>query len=353
MNGQISQIKNKSNLTPDLLSFLAGYSGRRVSLIEMERAVPGIVEYRLFADGVLQLMEEGILVPIRAHGMNGAQPALPNSYQVQKQRLKADFFEEIRQFQFSLHPLIQLDCYFKRSEALWKKEELWLGKLQGYLAINGLPEIEASIWERSYEIMGDEKWISECGGRSFLQRVGIFEKLKIVDLIEPLMFALNPRRIQEPCCYHLIVENKTTFDALAEILPETAFLTLIYGAGKCFLNSITQLESQLHMPDAQHVLFYFGDLDLEGITIWYLLNKRRPASLALPFYQALLGKKSNQGKINQRKDEKAYQEFCSCFSQGEQEIIQGLFAGQSYYPQEALTTQEVQDIGRTIWWKDI
>ena len=336
-----------------IINFLLKYTGHTISLVEIERVVPGRGEYRIFADAVQQLMEDGILVPIRARGSNQAQSALPNGYRVQKQRLKADFFEEIRNRQLLLHPLIQLDFYFKGMETLWRKEQQWLDKLQHYLSIDGLPVIEASIWERSYEIMGDEKWISESGGRSFLQRVGIFEKLKIVDLIEPLMFALNPRRIQDQRCYHLIVENKTTFDALAEILPETAFLTLIYGAGKCFLNSITQLESQLHMPDAQHVLFYFGDLDLEGIKIWYLLNKRRPASLALPFYQALLGKKSNQGKTNQRKDEKAYQEFCACFSQGEQQIIHSLFTSQSYYPQEALTAQEVQDIGRQIWWKDI
>lgn len=336
-----------------IIDFLSKYTGRTVSLVEIERVVPGRVEYQLFADAVQQLMEEGILVPIGARGTNQAQSALPNGYRVKKERLKADFFEEIRNRQLLLHPLIQLDFYFKGTKALWRKEEQWLDKMQDYLSIYGLPEIEASIWERSYEIMGDEKWISESGGRAFLQRMGIFEKLKIVDLIEPLMFALNPRRIQDARCYHLIVENKTTFDALAEVLPETAFLTLIYGAGKCFLNSITQLESQLHMPYAEHELFYFGDLDLEGIKIWYLLNKRRRASLALPFYRALLGKRCNQGKINQRKDEKAYQEFSACFSSEEQQAIQLIFKNQSYYPQEALTTQEVQDIGRTTWWKDI
>lgn len=349
----ISQIANKSNLTPVLRSFLGTCGGKTVDLMEMERVVPGWGEYEDFAEAVLQLVGEGVLVPIRARGTNLAQPALPNGYRVQRQRLQAEFFEEIRRRQLDIHPLIQLDCYFKGTEVLWRKEQPWLARLQEYLSVYGLPDSEASIWQRSYEIMGDEKWISEQGGRSFLQHVRIFEKLKIVDLMEPLMFALNPKRIQDSCCYHLIVENKTTFDALASVLPATEFLTLIYGAGKCFLNSITQLENQLHMPHVQHELLYFGDLDLEGITIWYLLNKRRPARLALPFYRMLLAKDFKQGKTNQRKDQKAYQEFCACFSQKEQGAIQDLFASLGYYPQEALTTEELQEIGRTTSWKDI
>lgn len=353
---------NKSNLTPlegldmmnkIILDYLATHSLQTISLMEIERLLPGRVEYGDFVCVMEQLVAEGVLMPIRARGTNQANPALPNGYRIKKHRLKADFFEEIRNRQLFLHPIIYIDGYFKGTEALWRQQQQWLDKLQDYLTKYGLPQIEASVWERSYEIMGDEKWISEGGGRSFLQHVGVFEKLKIVDLVEPLMFALNPKRIEDARCYHLIVENKTTFDALAEVLSETDFLTLIYGAGKCFLNSITQLEKQLHMLHVQHRLYYFGDLDLEGIKIWYVLNKRRQASLALPFYQALLAKDFHQGKGNQRKDSKAYEEFYACFSEADQQAIDNLFANQGYYPQEALSGRELQDIGRTACWKDI
>lgn len=336
-----------------ILNYLATHSLQTISLVEIERLLPGRVEYGGFVGVMEQLMAEGVLVPIRAHGTNQANPALPNGYRIKKHRLKADFFEAIRSRQLFLHPLIYIDGYFKETEDLWRLQQPWLDKLQDYLVTYGLPQIEVSVWQRSYEIMGDEKWISEGGGHAFLQRVRIFEKLKIVDLVEPLMFALNPRRVQDAVCYHLIVENKTTFDALAEVLPETDFLTLIYGAGKSFLNSITQLERQLHMPHVQHRIYYFGDVDLEGIKIWHVLNKRRQASLALPFYQALLGKKFYQGKGNQRKDSKAYEEFCGCFSAAEQQAIDHLFANHGYYPQEALSGRELQDIGRTTCWKDI
>lgn len=336
-----------------ILHFLSTYSLRTISLTNLEKVVPGTVAYEEFAGAILQLITDGVLVPIKAHGTNLANPPLPNGYRLQKQKLNADYFEQIRSYQFALHPLIHIDCYFNLKETVWRKERPWLETVQCYLKRNGLPQVEASIWQRSYEIMGDEKWISEGGGRAFLQRIGMFDQLKIIDLVEPLMFALNPARIDDPHCYHLIVENKTTFDILADILPDTIFLTLLYGAGKCFLNSITQLERQLHMPDAQHHLCYFGDLDLEGITIWYLLTKRRKSDLAMPFYRALLGKTYHQGKENQRKDNAAYQAFLSCFTESEQKQIQQLFANQGYYPQEALSAQELQAIGRGISWKDI
>lgn len=336
-----------------IVDYLLGCSLQTISLLEMERVLPGGAEYGELALMVERLMAEGALVPIRAHGMNQGSPPLPNGYRIKKHKLQVDFFEEIRSRQLGLHPLIDLDGYFKSSQVLWHGEQEWLDKLQEYLVIQGLPQGEASVWQRSYEILGDEKWISQGGGRAFLQRVRIFDKLKIVDLVEPLMFALNPQHIHDVVCYHLIVENKTTFDALVEVLPDTDFLTLIYGAGKCFLNSITQLERQLNMPGVQHRLYYFGDLDLEGIKIWHILNKRRQASLALPFYQALLRKQFYQGKENQCKDEKAYKEFCACFSEVEQQDIEDLFGRQGYYPQEALTMQELQDLGRTTCWKDI
>ena len=82
------------------------HAGRTLSLAEMERLVPGRVEYRFFASAVQQLMGAGILVPIKAQGTNQARPALPNGYRIKRQRLKADFFEGIRNRQLSLYLLV-------------------------------------------------------------------------------------------------------------------------------------------------------------------------------------------------------------------------------------------------------
>jgi len=140
-----------------MMDFLARYAGSTISLMVMERVVPGQTQYQAFAWAVQQLMAEGILVPIRSHGTNQAQPALLNGYRIKKQRLKADFFEEIRSRQLTVDSLLQMDCYFKGSEALWQKEKPWLDRLQAYLTTDGIPQIEASVWERSYEIMEKQR----------------------------------------------------------------------------------------------------------------------------------------------------------------------------------------------------
>ncbi|EIW20936.1 MULTISPECIES: Wadjet anti-phage system protein JetD domain-containing protein [Pelosinus] len=336
-----------------VLQFLQKYPRRTISLVEIENVIPGGIEYRDFAGSMKRLLADGVVVPIPSQGTNQAQPPLPIRYRIHKQKMQADFFERIRKRQLSLHPGINIEHYFKGSEAKWNREQVWLDQLDSYLKAFGLPKTETSVWERSYEIMGDEKWIRDGGGGAFLQQVGVYDKLQMMELAEPLRFALNPRRIQDAQCYHLIVENKTTYDALTDILPETDLLTLIYGAGKGFLNSITQLEKQLHLEGASHTLYYFGDLDFEGITIWHLLNQRRPASLALPFYRALLDKPFHQGKENQRKDIRAYEQFLQSFLAADQEKIRNLFAKQGYYPQEALSIQELQHMGRTAQWKSI
>ncbi|SMC33453.1 hypothetical protein SAMN04488500_101214 [Sporomusa malonica] len=333
--------------------FLKQYTRVTVTLAQLEQVSAGWQEYREFAGQVERLITDMVLTPIAACGTNQANPPLPLKYRVNKLRLCTELHERIREKQLVVHSLIQLEPYFKSDESLWRKEAAWIDMLHTYLSRCDLPLHETSVWERSYEIAGDEKWISEGGGYAFLQRVGLYGKLNIVDIAEPLMFALNPGRISDPICLHLIIENKTTFDILASNLPETDFLTMIYGAGKGFLSGIGNLEWQLHLTDRQHRLFYFGDLDQEGITIWYLLNSRRPARLALAFYQALLAKEFTKGKENQRQNDKAYASFLSYFPGNDQDKLRLLFAGAGYYPQEALAASELGEIARKTPWKSI
>lgn len=331
--------------------FLEKSSQKTVFLTELEKQMPGYISYQKFTRLMKKVIDDGLLIPFGQYESDSS--LLPNKFRINRRKLQADFWEEINKRQLSLPKEIDLGCYFKSSTNVWKKEQKWLDYLAAYLSQSGLPEKEASIWERSYEISGNEKWISRGGGKGFLKKVGIYDKLKIVEIAEPLMFALNPQRINDGICYHLIIENKTTFDALAGILPETDFLTLIYGAGKGFLNGINNLEKQLHLSDRQHKLYYFGDLDWEGITIWHILNKRRSTSLALPLYQALLRKNPATGKEQQRKDLTAYQHFLSCLPSEEQQLLVKLLDGGYCCPQEALSTEELQEIGRKTAWKDI
>jgi hypothetical protein len=109
-----------------------------------------------------------------------------------------------------------------------------------------------------------------------------------------LMFAVNPQGITNAVHRHLIVENKTTYQALLHALADVLFTTLIFGGGYRVTKSIELLPMQLPLKGASHEFYYFGDIDKEGISIWHLLNERvlayfgSSAILAFPFTEHVL-----------------------------------------------------------------
>ena len=147
-----------------------------------------------------------------------------------------------------------------------------------------------------------------------------------------------------------MVENKTAFHALLEYLPDTTFYSLIFGEGWKITGDIFMLDKQLGLQNQKHRIYYFGDLDYEGISIWHTLNMRYPALPALPFYRALLSQPAARGKENQVCNEEALAHFLTCFSSAEQERIRGILDNGGYYPQEALSRAELGAIWRDASW---
>lgn len=332
-----------------LTNFLSTYKTKTVTLSQLEALAPGSAKYADFIRVVKALEEEQILVPVKANGVSAVAPGVANAYRVQKANLHNVLYEKIRRKQRQVNPLIDLTAYFSLPEGNWDSDQDNIDRVDRYLGGKGLPAFAASAPERSYELAGDEKWLQEGGGEAFLQRVGLYSKMKLTPVPDPLMLAVNPQQMPNRKHYHLIVENKTAYHALAGILAESPFTTLIYGAGKGFLNSILYLERQLNLPDSKHLLYYFGDLDLEGIKIWFMLNKVRSTELARAFYRALLAKPFQTGKLNHKKDWAAYASFLACFSAEEQSEINILFEKRGYCPQEALSSEELCCVWRESW----
>ena len=169
--------------------------------------------------------------------------------------------------------------------------------------------------------------------------------MKVMPVSDPLMFALNPRTVQNNYHYHLIFENKTTYQGLLNVLPETQFTTLIYGCGKKIIKSIEQFDRQFPV-EGEHIFYYFGDLDLEGLLIWYHLCKKRTVHLAKPFYLSCLEKPVMRGKTNHRRNHEAVEAFLAPFDTLERKRIEDVLDHGGYYAQEVLTKQESQYIWR-------
>ena len=322
-----------------------------ISLSELEDLLGSDVKsYEEFALTVLKLEEEGILTMVKAKGRTGRSPAVALQYRINRAMLGASHSLELRKQRSILHPAINLDLYYSLDPAIFAKDLPYIQKVDEYIKKGSLPEEEVPAPERSFELVGDEKWIVDQGGKALLERIGLWGAMKVIPVSDPLMFAVNPLRIGAEDQFHLIVENKTTYQGLLPAIQDTKFSTLIYGCGKAVIKSIEQFEKQYPVR-ANHYFVYFGDLDREGVSIWHSLSKRERVVLALPFYKACMQEKSVPGKAYQRDREEALHHFLSFFNEEEQHEISEMFLRGEYYPQEVLKTKVLQQIWREADWK--
>jgi hypothetical protein len=326
-------------------SKLAVYKKKTIELAELEVMLSGLL-YEQFAHLVLSLEGEGVIEMVKSKGRNTRSPSLAYTYRIYAHRIKQDLHEELIKYRLLLHHSIQLDSYFSKEPSVWHNDLPYILLIQKYIEEKGFPDYEVPAPERSVELVGDEKWITDKHGEELLKRVGLWVQLKIIPVAEPLMFAVNPGVFSGKSHHHLIVENKTTFQALVDALPKTVFTTLIYGSGTTIIKSIEQFERQLPITEARHSFYYFGDIDRSGIFIWHSLNKKVPVQLYLPFYRECLRREPLAGKTNQRYDQEAVKEFLIFFSKDETIQLQTMLESGRYFPQEVLKTSELQDIWR-------
>lgn len=340
------------SMKTEIQEYLLALKKKTIRLAELEHLSPPGHTYAEFADIIRFFESAGILVPVKSHGTNGKQPALALSYRIRTEPLQQDFHAELANAKIVFHPDIHLEGYLKLPYSVWKADYLYLEKIDRYLKTCPLPESFAAAPERSFELVGNEKWITDSGGKELLERIGLWAKLHILPVADPLMFAVNPLRLHDAELHHVIVENKTTYQALLPVLCDTQTATLIYGVGNKIVKSIENFRHQLPV-EARHHFHYFGDIDYEGIAIWHRLTKKEPVLPALPFYELALSKQPPAGKTNQTRNEEALASFTSHFpDQLTDQIFHSLDEG-LYYPQEIATTNELQECWRSLSWSSM
>lgn len=333
------------NLDKTIRGFLKSYKNKTISLHQLEKLCSGQVMYADFARVIQRLQEEEILTPFKNSELTLQEPRLPYKYRLHKPLLNQDMSSEIQSAQKAYHP-INLSKYYHLSQKHWEKDLPYIKKIHTYLLEHKtLPTDEVLHTELSFQLVGDEKWIEQGKGQGVLERLNLWDELKIQKHPDPLMMAIDTSKVtpNKNTYFHLVVENKSTYYTLLGQLPNTMFTTLIYGQGWKITANINQLEKQLQDLKGSHEIHYFGDLDYEGIAIWAKLNKVRKAHIAKAFYKELLKQKESYGSKNQKRQEAAMSLFLSHF-QGEKEIINNLLMKGSYYPQEAIVEKQLQAV---------
>ncbi len=320
---------NKKTMTLDQLTHLIG-------------SVNQITTYDAFYEKVMSLMEEGILIGIKAAGSNGLAKPLPNKFRVNKIAIHKDKSTVINHKQLQLHPSISLDYYYAKGLEEFQRDEVYIDKVNDYVKANGLP-IRYHAPELSYILVQDEKWIENGVGKRLLKHIRLWDQLEVVTEADPLAFGVNKHRTQESVQRHLIIENKTTFLHLLQYVDKSEYNTIIYGQGWKITSGLHMFTRQYPFGD-QHSFDYFGDLDNEGIAIFLHLREDFPIQPAEIFYNALIQAPWSKGKETQRHDPQQIQDFCACFSDGDglgvktEELLERLSSGY-YQPQEVLSIE--------------
>ncbi|WP_243137518.1 Wadjet anti-phage system protein JetD domain-containing protein [Heliorestis convoluta] len=338
-----------------LLEQIEKHHRKRIDIYELLQNAPGETNYQEIATVITDLLAEKLLEPVKSKGFNNKKPPLPHQLRINKTALQESFFDALNRFKLQLHPAIDLSAYYRLGAQAFEKDRHQIVTLNKYLLKQDSLLIEASLPERSYEIFGDEKYLEEKKGLELLQRLGITaEDLSLQQNPDPVMFALHKELYQEEkkehC--HLIVENKTAFHILLPyIQAQSFFTTLIYGQGKAIIATLRNFKVQAcFSKETSHSFYYYGDIDREGLSIFYSLHQRYKLQPCLPFYKSLLTKRARKGKEYQRLKEEALANLETLFPADMAEKIKNILQSGTYLPQEALSTEETERIWREESW---
>ncbi|MFI8713238.1 Wadjet anti-phage system protein JetD domain-containing protein [Brevibacillus brevis] len=208
--------------------------------------------------------------------------------------------------------------------------------------------------ERSLELFGDEKFLSEEPGVSLLRNLSLsLQDIKARKNEEPFIYyhvgRNPPRRI-------LIIENLSTFSSWKRLMqqgrewPSFPIDLVIYGEGKKIGKSFAYTQ-EIGLNGESERFYYFGDLDYEGVSIYVSLKERYPTyriKLALPLYEEMLrqAQKGYSYTKTQRLSSHALDVF---FEEIEQEMEEELAAKAKEFLQQVVRIpQEILNYERML-----
>lgn len=303
---------------------------------------------------IRSLIEKGRIRPVLASGTNGKKPALYREYWLVEEEKNYGKLEE--ELKYQITPLISVDYYLAHPD-VYEKDRPWVILLNRYLK-NEKEKLKypQSVNERSFEIWRREKFLSREQGKKILKRCGLSEEmLNVYKTTEPLAYYTHTREVPQNL---LILENKDTFYSMRRHLLEgnekilgVTVGTLIYGAGKGIFRSFQDFELcvEPYMKHAGNVIYYFGDMDYEGLGIYESLAEMFAQEITpfQPAYEAMLKKAEAMGQEAVLPDTKEGQIrrdcplFFSYFKEKETEQMKIILEKGKYIPQEILNISDL------------
>lgn len=333
---------------------------KRVNLETLEKTAH-LPTYAQLCEYIYHEIKTGHLKPIKSCGTNGKKPALYREYRILEPDNRQDLYRMYaEELNYQMSTKISADYYLRHLDQ-YEKDRAWVLKLNAYLLAQkeDAPTPAVSKNERSFQIWGREKFLQAEQGKKILKRCGVApSQLSFYETSEPLAYYSSHRTTPQNL---LILENKDTFYSIRRHLMEsgelvfgTPFGTLIYGAGKGILRSFQDFSFcvEPYMRAQENQLYYFGDLDYEGIGIFERLaegfmGQHSPVQSQLrPFvcaYETMLAKAKIVTELPQTKpgqNRKLTGYFFSFFSAKTVREMTRLLETGSYIPQEILNIND-------------
>lgn len=325
--------KSVEGMNPEMPSFLMSSDGRAVfhrciSLLVSDNLISPVGRKPDFADGLF------------------------SKYRICKTPKRKD--EELaNQIVREITPPAGIDFYLKNPDLYLEDREV-IEKIVKFL--NQASEDIVTVNERSYQLFGDEKFFrgaesSRSRGETILHRLGLdYRDIGCEETLEPFFSFMSKDFYSITGRYIFIIENKDTFWSFKRnIFDSLNADMLIFGEGKKILSSFQFME-EYSVNLAGDTIFYFGDLDAEGVNIFCELAERYSAYGIKPFhdgYAALMEISARHGlkKIpkKQRINRNHIEKFCGFFEQALAQQLAKLLNGGYYIPQEALSATEMRE----------
>lgn len=317
--------------------------------IAVEELMDPALDYEKNVERITGLVEENRLSPVKSSGFNGKRPPLYNRYRQVKE--KRDRKALISHIDALIEPPLSASFY-KQHLVQFERDEALIISLQNWLAKH--PDCQqlapVSLNERSFEIFGQEKLL-KSGGLRVCDNLNLpHDWLRFYQTDVPLaVFSLH----NQPGPL-LIVENLDPFVTMRHLLIEGhekllgfPLNTVGYGAGYGIERSLRDL-LVFGTPELKASLdpvYYWGDLDYEGICIFENLKARYPQVPIVPWkpgYERMLakGKTVPLPKSKEKQTRTEGEHFWPAFDPAFVQDAKALLESGRYIPQEILNRSD-------------
>lgn len=306
----------------------------------------------VFNDAVLQLVSRQIISPV---GKPSTARGLHLKYRINRRPEEKDN-DLIKQIIRNITPPASLDYYIKNPGS-YVKDCAIIDIICSFLKEGNKNRV--TVNERAYQLFGDEKFFRGAGknrsrGETVLKRLGLsYADLVCEETIEPF-FSFQNKEFHSLALRNIfVIENKDTFWSFKrKIMDSPSSIKvdmLVYGEGRKITSSFKFIEEYGVSIETDRV-FYFGDLDAEGINIYCELVDKYPQYKISPFfegYQAVLEigqekepvKTPGQQKIKMENIDKFIKGFEPPWAVKLKKHLEDGF----YVPQEALSAAEMKE----------